>query len=350
MQVRDTLGRIDSRADTNPMVAWDGNLMVLVSRYSASASEIVAGALKNHRRAIVVGDSSTHGKGTVQAILEPNNRSFYSRMNNERSGAAKITIQKFYLPNGDSTQKMGVVSDIVIPSINEFLPIGEADLENALVWDTIAPLKFDVREGYWEDYQPIDTVLVDTLNDLSLVRQGGLAEFDYLKRNIDYYRKLRETEEVSLNIEQRKAQKDREKVFGETMKDEIIALAEDKFEYEEILLDIRLEQEAMSDQIKEVAADEPVSPLETDPDMAIDPDSSLPESSTTEVAESEALTPDEEIEEEEIPDFDIHLREGLRIMRDWIVWERGQLTDSDPAALTVKADLGEEKPENQADL
>ena len=102
-------------------------MIVLVSRYSASASEIVAGALKNHKRAIIVGDKSTHGKGTVQSMIQMNLPYNYTTLNQKKS-AAKITIQKYYLPSGDSTQINGVESDISMPTINTYLPI-----EN-LIW------------------------------------------------------------------------------------------------------------------------------------------------------------------------------------------------------------------------
>ena len=141
VQVKSTDGKIRKKFDFNPKLAWDGPLIILVSRYSASASEIVAGALKNHRRAIIVGDKATHGKGTVQSLL-PMSSPFYPDNAEPKKSAAKITIQKYYLPSGESTQLSGVKSDIVMDSANEFLPIGEADLKNALSWDKIGAVNF----------------------------------------------------------------------------------------------------------------------------------------------------------------------------------------------------------------
>ena len=146
VQVKSTDGKIRKKFDFNPKLSWDGPLIVLVSRYSASASEIVAGALKNHKRAIIVGDKSTHGKGTVQSMIQMNLPYNYTTLNQKKS-AAKITIQKYYLPSGDSTQINGVESDISMPTINTYLPIGESDLENALACDSIAAVNFRRPRG-----------------------------------------------------------------------------------------------------------------------------------------------------------------------------------------------------------
>jgi len=133
VQVKDYESHIDVDSDDDPKLAYDGPLAVLVDRFSASASEIVAGALQNYGRAVVIGDSSTHGKGSVQTIIE---MSKFVR-GPVKTGAAKLTIQKFYLPNGSSTQLKGVVPDIVLPSIDDYLPIGESAMPHALVWDEI---------------------------------------------------------------------------------------------------------------------------------------------------------------------------------------------------------------------
>ena len=113
---------------------------MLVDRFSASASEIVTGALQNYGRAVVIGDTSTHGKGSVQTVLEMKNLVPQLARAPEKSGAAKFTVQKYYLPNGSSTQLKGVVPDIVLPSIDEYLPRIKApkedeDLEDALTTD-----------------------------------------------------------------------------------------------------------------------------------------------------------------------------------------------------------------------
>ena len=148
VQVKNTDGKIRKKFDFNPKVSWNGPLFTLVSRYSASASEIVAGALRDHNRAIVIGDESTHGKGTVQSMIQMNLPfNLLANRNPGKTSAAKITIQKYYLPSGNSTQINGVPSDISIPSINMSLPIGESDLENALVNDSIPAVNFRKTES-----------------------------------------------------------------------------------------------------------------------------------------------------------------------------------------------------------
>ena len=150
VQVKSTDGKIRKKFDFNPKISWNGPLFTLVSRYSASASEIVAGALQDHNRAIIIGDESTHRKGTVQSMIQMNLPfNFLANRNNGKTSAAKITIQKYYLPSGNSTQINGVKSDISIPSINMSLPVGESDLENALSNDKIAAVNFRKTEDQY---------------------------------------------------------------------------------------------------------------------------------------------------------------------------------------------------------
>src|SRR5690606_8012036 len=117
-------------------VSWNGPLVVLQSKFSASASEIFAGAIQDYRRGIVLGDRASHGKGTVQSLV--NLGQYLFRIGSApQLGALKITIQQFYRPNGDSTQNRGVVSDIELPSLTSHLDVGESDLDHALKFDRI---------------------------------------------------------------------------------------------------------------------------------------------------------------------------------------------------------------------
>jgi len=287
VQVKGTIGSIKEHADLNDEVAWSGPLIILVSRYSASASEIVTGALKNHHRALVVGDSKTHGKGTVQAIFEMDQSRFGGLLhpNKPTRGAAKITIQKWYLPNGDSTQIRGVPSDIALPSPREFLPIGEGDLPQALVWDSIDPLssynEYAFKNDLWLSSNFINDKLISDLRESSVKRQGKLDEFSYQRKSIEWLEKRNDHKDFSLNVEDRIATRREERIFTNELKDQMKLLAE-KYEYvaEEVLLDIALEKEAVS-----------------------------------RLAHSEDEV---EEEEEEDPQLDIHLRESLRIMGDWL--------------------------------
>jgi carboxyl-terminal processing protease len=143
-QTRDPNDTVEVQADNNPSVAYDGPLVVLTSRFSASASEIVAGALQDYGRALVVGDGTTFGKGTVQNILPL--KGIMDRMglaHDGNPGALKVTISKFYRPSGGSTELRGVASDVVIPSSSEAADVGEAKLTDPLPWDTVPAAQYE---------------------------------------------------------------------------------------------------------------------------------------------------------------------------------------------------------------
>ncbi len=136
-------GNIRQLKCTEPQVFYDGALMVLVDRYSASASEIFAAAIQDYGRGIVIGDHCTHGKGTVQTVYSLIN-SIKNRqlLNNHDPGGIKLTSAKFYRINGASTQHRGMTPDVVLPSFNEYLEIGEGNLTNALPWDEIGTAEY----------------------------------------------------------------------------------------------------------------------------------------------------------------------------------------------------------------
>jgi carboxyl-terminal processing protease len=197
VQVMDSRGEIQEDADTDPSVAYDGPLIVLTSRFSASASEILAGALQDYGRALLVGDSSTHGKGTVQSVnqLAPFIR-FPDNANPVDPGALKLTIKKFYRASGASTQLEGVTPDIVLPSVlNEMKEIGEKSLDNPLPWDTIRSAKYD-RLNLVNPYLP-------ELSKRSNQRIAAEREFDYVREDIAQYKKAQADKTVSLNEQQR---------------------------------------------------------------------------------------------------------------------------------------------------
>lgn len=214
VQVKDYDNRIDEDDDTDPSVAYDGPLIVLTSRFSASASEIVAGALQDYGRAIIVGDSSTHGKGTVQQVLplkEPLLRWLASQrsegaMNlanlviSNDPGALKLTIKKFYRASGASTQLRGVVPDVVLPSVfGEAKEFGESALDNPMPWDPIDKAKY-TRLNLVDPY-------VGELRRLSTKRIASDKEYSYIREDIDYYRKQQADKTVSLNEAERLKEK-----------------------------------------------------------------------------------------------------------------------------------------------
>ncbi|HEY2341970.1 MAG TPA: carboxy terminal-processing peptidase, partial [Chthoniobacteraceae bacterium] len=188
--------------DSAPL--YDGPMVVLINRLSASASEIVAGALQDYGRAVIIGDSSTFGKGTVQSIvpLAPILKAEGLKSSDD-PGSLKLTISKFYRPSGASTQLKGVASDIVLPSITDISEIGEAKLKDPLPWDTIRPADFE-KEDRVSSY-------VHELRARSLRRQGNDPEFGYLREDIARNKKSEAEKSVSLNEETRKQEMDADK-------------------------------------------------------------------------------------------------------------------------------------------
>ncbi len=202
VQTRSLEGRTEVGRDRDGKVAYDGPLVVLTSRFSASASEILAGALQDYGRAVVVGDTSTFGKGTVQTIV-PLARIMQSEgiLPGSDPGALKVTISKFYRPSGKSTQLEGVKSDIVIPSLTDMPEIGESDLQNPLPWDTIPAARYKVSNRVNENVLP-------ALRQLSTKRTAADPEFQSLQEDITRFRKLREDKTVSLNEKTRLKEKE----------------------------------------------------------------------------------------------------------------------------------------------
>ncbi|GAA5121407.1 carboxy terminal-processing peptidase [Luteolibacter yonseiensis] len=218
VQTRNMQGRTEVGKDTDDQVLYDGPLVVLTSRFSASASEIVAGALQDYGRAVVVGDTSTFGKGTVQTIV-PLSRIMQSEgiVPGSDPGVLKVTISKFYRPSGKSTQLEGVKADIVIPSLTDMPEIGESDLKNPLPWDTIAAAKFTPANRV--------TASIDTLRSRSTERVAKDEDFTDLKSEIERYRKLRDEKSVSLNEDKRKQEKAVLKARVEELKKQRLARA-----------------------------------------------------------------------------------------------------------------------------
>jgi carboxyl-terminal processing protease len=143
VQVKNSNGTVRVLSDDDPEIIYDGPLVVLVNAFSASASEIVAAALQDYQRAIIVGGPTTHGKGTVQTVINLNDNIPLLHANKyEDLGALKVTIQKFYRITGGSTQYRGVEPDIPLPSILQSLKSGERYLEYSLPWDSIEPVAF----------------------------------------------------------------------------------------------------------------------------------------------------------------------------------------------------------------
>ncbi|HWA84629.1 MAG TPA: carboxy terminal-processing peptidase [Opitutus sp.] len=298
VQVKNYAGEIQIDNDNNDAVAYDGPLAVLVDRFSASASEIVTGALQNYGRAIVIGDSSTHGKGSVQTILEMKNLLPKLAQSSEKTGAAKFTVQKYYLPNGSSTQLKGVIPDIVLPSIDDYLPIGEGSLPHALVWDEIPTSFFDGA--------PLDSKVLTPLRASSSARQEHLEEFLYLHKYVDWFRMREAQKLVSLNIDARRQQKTDDEAFRKDMDAEKERLAKIDYPYREFRFG-------------------PPPP----------PRIKAPKKSGDDDDETELSTD----ENESYSKLDVHLREALRVVSDAITLGHDQqYWASNHAPLTLALD------------
>jgi carboxyl-terminal processing protease len=202
VQVRDENGNVQQLGDDDPSVLYDGPLVVLTSRFSASASEIVAGALQDYGRALIVGDVSTHGKGTVQSVNQLRQYIHYpdNSVTND-PGALKLTIKKFFRPSGVTTQLKGVVPDIVLPSVaNESKDIGESALKNPLSGDPILSSKYD-HFNLVEPYLP-------ELRKHFLERVAADREFAYVREDIEQFKKHQADKTISLNEKQRLKEQD----------------------------------------------------------------------------------------------------------------------------------------------
>jgi carboxyl-terminal processing protease len=136
VQTKDGKGEVEVLRDTDPSIAFNGHVVVLVDRFCASAAEIVAGALQDYERAVVVGTSATHGKGTVQAVIDLDRQTRAPQ--NEPLGLYKVTIQEYFRVSGGSTQLKGVVPDVLLPDPTSFVESGERTLPNAIPWSTMA--------------------------------------------------------------------------------------------------------------------------------------------------------------------------------------------------------------------
>ena len=168
--------------DTDPGVSWDGPLVVLTNKFSASASEIVAGAIQDYRRGLVIGDKATHGKGTVQSLLDLGRQLFQRLPNAPSLGAIKITMQQFYRPGGLSTQLEGVQSDVELPSITTHLPVGESDLDHAIAFDKVPAAPFQASGRVTAD-------MLKSLRERSVERIKGNDEFTKVEKDIAQYQK-----------------------------------------------------------------------------------------------------------------------------------------------------------------
>jgi carboxyl-terminal processing protease len=193
VQVKGVGGKPQHYDDLDPGVSWDGPLVVLISKFSASASEIFAGAIQDYGRGLIVGDYSTHGKGTVQSLLDLGQQ-LLPGQNSPQLGALKLTMQQFYRPNGDSTQNRGVVSDVELPSITTHLDVSEADLDHALAFDKVEPARY-------KKVNQVDPTVLEQIRNRSKQRCEQSEEFAKVLEDIKRYQERKSRKAVSLHEE-----------------------------------------------------------------------------------------------------------------------------------------------------
>jgi carboxyl-terminal processing protease len=195
VQLRDTTGRIEVDDDPDPSIFYSGPLIVLVDRFSASASEIFAGAIQDYGRGLIIGQQ-TYGKGTVQNA-HPLNYTIFGRK--PELGQLNVTIGKYYRVTGESTQDRGVTPDISIPSLIDANEVGESTRDRALPWDHIEPAAFKT-EG---DLKPTTSMLQKLHDD----RTADSADFRYLRADITALESVRNQKNISLNLKTREAER-----------------------------------------------------------------------------------------------------------------------------------------------
>ncbi|REJ65478.1 MAG: tail-specific protease [Planctomycetota bacterium] len=210
VQIKTEDGDVRQYDDVVPGTTWDGPLVVLTSKFSASASEIFAGAVQDYRRGLIVGDYTTHGKGTVQNLLDLGQQVIRFASSAPNWGALKVTIQQFYRPSGDSTQNRGVLSDVELPSLTTHLDVGEADLQYAMAFDSVEPAPFDAADM-------IHDIDIAQLRARSEQRLQASDDFAKVRKRIARYKQQKEEKRITLNEERYLAE--RKELDDETEKE-----------------------------------------------------------------------------------------------------------------------------------
>lgn len=195
VQVRSTDEPKEVLSDTDKSIIWDGPLVIMVNELSASASEILAAAMQDYKRAIIIGSKQTYGKGTVQNVLDLNR--MVRNSSHGDLGALKLTRQKFYRINGGSTQLEGVKSDVVVPDRYSFIDIGERDQENPLAWDKITPVEYEV----WNSYFDYDTTIANSKS-----RMENNAQLKLIESSAKWAKTKMDDNNYSLNYKKYKAE------------------------------------------------------------------------------------------------------------------------------------------------
>lgn len=195
VQIRSSDQEVHVESDDDSKVAYDGPMVILTSKLSASASEIFAAAMRDCERAILVGDSRTFGKGTVLNVIQLDRYLKYIGEQFE-AGSAIYETAMFYRIAGGSVQQLGITPDIQLPSLTEEMEIGEMFMDNHLPWDNIEPVRF-------KKFKPEHIAKIPKLAEASQKRIKSSQEYQSLIRKIEIFRKYKDKKEVSLNEEKR---------------------------------------------------------------------------------------------------------------------------------------------------
>ena len=214
VQVKQMDGERKIHSDVEPGAVYSGPLVVVCNRLSASASEIFAGVIKDYKRGIIIGDTTTHGKGTVQNVMPVSNQMF-SFLKGQDLGALKLTINQFYRVNGDSTQNRGVRSDIVLPSLIDNMDLGESFLDDAMEFDKTEVAQFSA-------VGMVNPQILNRLQQSSSKRIVADKEFKETQDEIDKYLKKKNQKTISLVETERRKEliNDKDKDKEEKKKEE----------------------------------------------------------------------------------------------------------------------------------
>ena len=207
VQVKSIGGRKEILKDNDSSVLWDGPLVILVNEFSASASEILAAALQDYNRAIIIGSKQTYGKGTVQNIIDLNN--VISGNTYGDLGSLKITTDMFYRVNGSSTQLEGVKSDIIFPNRYSYVDIGEKDLKNPLNWNKIDPATFTNNSKFFQYAQVIS-------NSKQRIKENEY--FSLIDQHAFWIKSKQDDKTISLNYESYKNDLNKSKLQNDKLK------------------------------------------------------------------------------------------------------------------------------------
>ena len=217
--------------DRNNKIEWDGPLVIMVNGYSASASEILAAAIQDYKRGVIIGSKQTYGKGTVQNIVD------FKQLMPQRNdlGAMKTTIQKFYRINGGSTQLEGVSSDVAMPDRNMYLKNGERDSKNALPWDKIEPAQYNI----WPKAEELDLAIANS--------KQRIQNNDYLKLIEQNAKWLEErNEDYDFNLDLKSFKIEREQLENYAKKFKVMSKYSNNLEFKSLPYEIDIMKKDLS--------------------------------------------------------------------------------------------------------